>query len=169
MTTRLISTAIAAVAFALLIAGNAWAQDFDPCAGLTGKAKGLCTAYTKGMGCSSDSADATEGACANVATMFEEVTGSPPPSDCPCDYSLERIKDSAEGWDLTASFSCREFRSYDPPNLRGENVIDLFDTSGNDAIFIQINIPFFDEIASICTYKASGVELERVNSFTGPV
>ena len=79
MSARLISAATAVMVFTLLIAGNAWAQDFDPCAGLTGKAKGLCTEYSKGMGCSSDVPHATPEACANVATMLEEVTGPPPP------------------------------------------------------------------------------------------
>ena len=44
MTTRLISAATAVMAFTLLIAGTAWAQDNDPCAGFTGEAKALCTA-----------------------------------------------------------------------------------------------------------------------------
>ncbi len=77
MTTRLI---LVATVFTLLFAGNAWAQEGenDPCAGLTGKAKGLCTAYSLGMGCSSDSPSANAGACDKVATMFKEVTGFPP-------------------------------------------------------------------------------------------
>ncbi len=44
MTTRLISAATLVMAFALLIASTAWAQDNDPCAEFTGKAKALCTA-----------------------------------------------------------------------------------------------------------------------------
>ncbi len=101
------------MAFALLIAGNAWAQDFDPCAGLTGKAKGLCAEYSKGMGCSSDSPNATPEACANAATMYEEVTGSPPPSDCPCGLSLDRIRDPIDGWDVAASYACIQTEFFD--------------------------------------------------------
>ena len=105
MTTRRISAATAVMAFTLLIAGNAWAQDFDPCAVLTGKAKGLCAEYSKGMGCSSDSPHATPEACANAATMFEEVTGSPPPSDCPRGLSLYRHRAPIDGWDVVASYA----------------------------------------------------------------
>ncbi len=76
MTNRLISAATAVMAFALLIAGNAWAQDFDPCAGLTGKAKGLCTEYATAMECGSDSSLADPEACDKVATTFEAATGS---------------------------------------------------------------------------------------------
>ncbi len=53
MSTRLFSAATSVMAFALLITGHALAQDlvlnFDPCAGLTGKAKGLCTKYAADM------------------------------------------------------------------------------------------------------------------------
>ena len=120
MTTRLMSAATAVMAFALLIAGNAWAQEFDPCAGLTGKAKGLCTAYSKGLGCSSDFPLATPEACANIATMLEEVTGFPPPSDCPCDFSLARISDPMDGWDASASYFCDQVATFDrtlPPGF----------------------------------------------------
>ena len=86
MTTRLISTVTAVMAIAFLTAGNAWAQENDPCAGLTGKAKGLCTAHAAGMRCGSEDSMASPEACDRVATIFEEETGSPPPSLCPCDY-----------------------------------------------------------------------------------
>ena len=123
MTTRLISAATAVMAFALLIAGNAWAQDFDPCAGLTGKAKGLCTEYSAGMGCSSDVPHATPKACANVATMLEEITGFPPPSDCPCNFSLARIRDTVDGWDSAAPYQCKQIENFDrtlpPPDSHG--------------------------------------------------
>ena len=105
--------ATAATVFTLLIAGHAWAQENDPCAGLTGKAKGLCVAYSKGMGCSSDNPNANEKACGDVATLFEEVTGSPPPSDCPCDFSLERIKSEAEGF-TGSDYRCNTGDFFDP-------------------------------------------------------
>ena len=112
MTTRLISATTAVMAIVVLFAGQAWAQDFDPCAGLKKKAKALCTANAKRMGCSSTDPVATPAACAKVATQFKNVTGFPPPSDCPCNFSLARIQDSSDGWDRTASYACTQFENF---------------------------------------------------------
>lgn len=178
MQTKLISAATAVMAFVLLIAGNALAQDFDPCAGLTGKAKGLCTAYIKGMGCSSDSANALDGACANVATMFEEVTGSPPPSDCPCDLSLERIRSTSEGWDINTPHACLQSATFDPsvPPLGGsrfgKDKIDLhtiaLGPSNGDSVFVAL-AAIGNQVLLQCEYRAlvSGTnELLGDNLFT---
>jgi len=160
--TKLISAATAVMAFALLIAGNAWAQDFDPCAGLTGQASGLCLAYVDAMGCSSDSPRASESACASVAMAFEQVTGSPPPSDCPCDLSLERVLDTAEGFDSTASYECRQDEFLDrtlppSPNLFGfENtILFLIETPrrNGDAMITTI-FADFGRVDFSCEYRS---------------
>lgn len=124
MTTRLIPAVMAVMAFALPIAGNAWAQEFDPCAGLTGKAKGLCTQYATAMECSSDSPLADPEACARVATTFEAVTGAPPPSDCLCDLSLERIRSGSERW-ASNEFLCTDERNFDPVTGDGDGSIRI--------------------------------------------
>jgi hypothetical protein len=116
-----IMAAMPAMATSLLVASGARAQedtDFNPCAGLRGQAYGLCTAYTKGMDCSSENPSAPQGACENVAAMFTEVSGYPPPSACPCDFSLERISDSFEGW-TSPEYVCFEEDNFTPPTVEG--------------------------------------------------
>ena len=124
MTTRLMPAVTAVMALALPIVGNALAQEFDPCAGLMGKAKGLCTQYSTAMECSSDSPLADPEACARVATTFEAVTGSPPPSDCLCDLSLERIRSGSERW-ATNVFLCTDERNFDPVTGNGDGSIRI--------------------------------------------
>lgn len=112
------------MAFALLMAGHAWALDagharalnFDPCVGLTGQAKGLCTKYTVDMRCSADVPNATPEACANVATMLEEVTGFPPPSDCPCNFSLAGLQNRDGGWNDGPPYECKQGEDFDRSN-----------------------------------------------------
>jgi hypothetical protein len=121
-------TAISAVVF---VASGARAQEdanFDPCAGLRGQAFGLCMSYTKGMDCSSDNPNAPQVACENVSKMFEEVSGYPPPSECPCDFSLERRNDMDQGW-TGDYFACSEDPPFDPQQAFSQSkvVLDNFD------------------------------------------
>lgn len=137
---------------------TALAGENDPCAGLTGKAKGLCTAYTEGMGCNTDNALATPEACDNVATMFEETTGSPPPSLCPCDFSVERINGVTEGW-MGESFYCREMDTFDAARQTGVSQTLLAEEgAGTDLEGARTQI---DSIAApvwaSCTYISDGV------------
>lgn len=161
MTTRLISAATAVMALALLIAGNARAQDFDPCAGLTGKAKGLCTAYSAGMGCSDDFPLADPKACTNVATMFEEVTGSPPPSDCPCDFSLDRISSLDQGWN-SSEYLCHQEVPFDPEDPDAASIVLLQSLVTNDdraRVALFFDVP--TELTFSCLYIAGNVEEQR--------
>lgn len=109
--TALVATAVFALAFghsSITLAGHD--DEFDPCAGLRGSAFGLCHAYTHGMRCGDPMSMADREACERVASSLEEATGSPPPSDCPVNLSLDRVRDSMEGWDnaTTAEYSCSQ-------------------------------------------------------------
>src|SRR6185369_425379 len=55
------------------------------CAGQTGAAHGLCTAYCEAMDCDSANPQASPTACAKVAANFTRITGQGSlPCDCPC-------------------------------------------------------------------------------------
>ncbi len=54
------------------------------CDGQTGSAFGLCNAYCEAMDCHLDEPQASATACSKVGTKFEQVTGTPPPCECPC-------------------------------------------------------------------------------------
>jgi hypothetical protein len=101
--------AISFFLFAAFSSGTAMAGhdgDFDPCAGLRGSAFGLCHAYTHAMQCGEEMPAADDAACDSVARAFMEATGDPVPSDCPCNFSLDRIRSDVGGWDLTESYTC---------------------------------------------------------------
>ena len=129
MTTRLSLAATAATVSTLLIAGHAWAQENDPCAGLTKKAKKLCVKY-EDKRCSSETPIVKRKKCDKIAKKFEKKTGFPPPSECPCDFSLERIRGTVDGWDLDAPFGCFQRMTFDrtlpPPAIpTGEDLTAL--------------------------------------------
>jgi hypothetical protein len=157
-------TAISAVVF---VASGVRAQedaDFNPCAGLRGQAFGLCMSYTKGMDCSSDNPNAPQVACENVSKMFEEVSGYPPPSACPCNFSLERISDPNEGW-ISQEYLCRARDQFVPPSpgeedgagekyewlLTGDELghWELFDVA-----LVQLSA-WRDKVRYLCMYMAN--------------
>ena len=118
------------------------------------------------MGCSSDSPGASEGACANVATMYEEVTGSPPPSDCPCDLSLDRLTEP-DGWDALATYNCfqAEFFNRTVPPARDGSLgsdrtllvqVSNFTSARASALFGQITD---DTVIFQCEYRNSSVSV----------
>ncbi len=165
-TTRLISAATVVMAFALLIAGSAWAQagGNNPCAGLTGKAKGLCVAYSTAMDCSSVDPDATTGACASVATMIEETTGFPPPSDCTCDLSLDRIRGDDNGWDVTDDYTCTKLTNYDSIEQIGKDEKILSSvTPYTGQASIKLSGEFFEIVSFQCGYAGSASGSGEVN------
>jgi hypothetical protein len=57
----------------------------EPCAGQSGAALGLCTAYCEAMDCDAASPTASPQACGQVGDGFEALTGERPPCErCPC-------------------------------------------------------------------------------------
>lgn len=56
------------------------------CDAVTGAAFGLCNAYCEAMDCDSDSTHASERACTEIRTRFQNITGRDVPCEitCPC-------------------------------------------------------------------------------------
>lgn len=169
--TPLVTTAV--FAFALVLSSIALAghdAEPDPCTGLRGSAFGLCQAYTHGMRCSEPMPGADREACERVAARVVEATGFRPLSDCPCNFSLDRIRDSVTGWDTEDDFFCVRtdnqtvpvpdpltfadrffkegvFLSDDMTLADADDVADSLITTGVEPLRV-----FFS-----CTYKADGV------------
>ena len=60
----------------------AQSPDFSVCEGFTGQAAGLC----KGGVAAGCDIDDTGPACEQIAELFTDITGAPPPWTCPCNF-----------------------------------------------------------------------------------
>jgi hypothetical protein len=179
--TALVATT--AFAFALVLSSIALAghdEEFDPCAGLRGSAFGLCQAYTHGMRCAEESPMAGSEACERVATSLLGASGSPPPSDCPCNFSLDRIRDSATGWDTTDDFTCSGTDNQTVPIPDPLTFADRFFKEGLSLSDVPLLSDADDQASSLisavdaplrvffsCTYEANGVVDEVVEELLG--
>ena len=68
----------------MLLGGQANAEQWNICNGQIGAAYGLCNAYCNAMECASISPMATEAACARVSDLYEQLTGTLPPTAIRC-------------------------------------------------------------------------------------
>ncbi|MDH5612967.1 MAG: hypothetical protein OEY66_10980 [Gammaproteobacteria bacterium] len=69
---------------------NATTANAGLCDGFTGKALGLCMAYTAGMKCNTEEPSGNDAACARIEQNLVETTGEPLPWTCPA-FTSESI------------------------------------------------------------------------------
>lgn len=116
---------------------NATTANAGLCDGFTGKALGLCMAYTAGMKCNTDEPSGNDAACARIEQKLVETTGEPLPWTCPA-FTSESIVFSYQS--NAVSINDVGFVNYipDAPNTKGDDY-SMISYKGSEAWYSFIS------------------------------